>query len=85
MEENKLFINELIGKKVLIKTRGGEGVKDVTITPGGYKGNMLGFDGSLIKLEYNVVKFESGAEVITKSIIFINLAYIITVQEVESN
>ncbi len=84
MEWNNLFINGLIGKKIVVKTHGGEGIKDGMLISGTYKGTLLGFDGNFLKLEYDVVKFANGAEAVTKETIFINVTFVITAEEFKS-
>lgn len=81
MEENKPFIDELIGKIIIVQTKVGSPVKDVVLTEGSYKGKLLGFDGSFIKLEYDVTKFVNGKQEITKEVVFIDVAYILTIEE----
>ncbi len=78
MEENKLLISELLGRKVIVKTSGGQGIKDVILVEGNYVGNLLSFDGTFIKLEYTIRKFQTSD---AKDIVFINVAYIITIEE----
>ena len=79
MEENRqLLINELLGKKILVKTRGGPGMKDVALVEGEYVGDLISFDGTFLKLEYTIRKFQTAD---AKDLILINLAYVITVQE----
>jgi small nuclear ribonucleoprotein (snRNP)-like protein len=81
MEENKSFLNEFIGKKVLVHTKGGPGIKDVISTEGSYRGMLIGFDGNFIKLEYDVAKFVNGKSENVKERVIINLSYIITLEE----
>jgi hypothetical protein len=81
MENDKWFINELTGKMVLIKTHGGFGTKDARLMEGEYRGVLLGFDGGFVKLEYEIRKFSGGTGTMTKDVILINAAYIISVNE----
>lgn len=81
MDENRSFIYELVGKKILVKTKGGLGVKDIILVEGTYSGILLGFDGSFLKIEYEVRKFLNGIQTVTKDVILINIAYIITAEE----
>ncbi len=80
MDDGSL-LNELINKKVMVKTHGGVGTNDISLAIGEYKGIILGFDGHILKLKYEIKKFAQGKNVITTDIIYINLAYIITVNE----
>jgi len=48
---------------------------------GEYKGLLMGFDGVFLKVEYDIKTFTDGANVITKDIIFINAAYVVTINE----
>ena len=78
MADNKPIIEELLGKKIVVKTRGGTGIKDVALVEGEYVGKMLAFDGTFVKLEYTIRQFQLED---TKDVVLINTAYIITVQE----
>lgn len=80
MEKTGLLLEELLGKSVLVKTQGGVGTKEGMML-GDYKGTLLGYDGKVIKLEYNIIKFTEGASIPTKAIVFINTDYIITIEE----
>jgi len=84
MEQNALFISELMGKTVWVTTSGGLGTKDAMVV-GDYKGTLLGFDGEFIKLEYEVKKYIEGAGSTDKGIILINTRYIITAEEYKSS
>jgi hypothetical protein len=84
MEQNGLFIAELIGKTVWVTTYGGLGTKDSMVV-GDYKGTLLGFDGEFIKLEYEIKKYAEGTGSIDKGIILINTRYIITAEEYKSS
>jgi len=84
MEDSKWFISELIGKTVLVKTHGGAGTKDVSLRAGEYKGVLLGFDGTFIKLEYETMKFSEGTSAISKDVILINTAYVVSMDEYRS-
>jgi small nuclear ribonucleoprotein (snRNP)-like protein len=79
MEENE-FIEELVGKAVLIKTRGGTGTQENVLT-GEYKGTLIGFDGKFIKVEYEIKRFVEGASKTFKKTVVINIEYVITVAE----
>lgn len=79
MEQNTLYINDLIGKRVRVTTSGGAGTKDAIV--GEYRGTMLGFDGEFVKLEYDIRKFAGGASVKSEGIIIINVKHIITAEE----
>jgi hypothetical protein len=81
MEGNKLLVNELVGKKILVKTHGGAGTKEYKVQVGEYKGTLLDFDGSFMKLEYEVSRFTGGETKVTNEILLLNAAYIITVEE----
>jgi len=70
-----------MGSLILVKTRGGTGTKDVTLVGGEYKGTLIDFDGTFIKLEYETKKFWNKDITITKETILINLAYVITLEE----
>lgn len=81
MDGDRSFVSELIGKTVLVKTHIGAGTKDASLTAGEYKGILIGFDGSFLKIEYEIRTFTSGSTVITRDIILINMAHVITVEE----
>ena len=76
-----VLLNELMGKKVLVKTRGGPGIRDQILEEGTYPGILVGSDNNFIKLEYNITTFVNGAETNLKQHILINMAYVITVEE----
>jgi hypothetical protein len=78
MEDGKLLINELMGKKVLVKTHGGSGIKDIVLVEGNYVGTLLSFDGTFLKIEYTIRKFQATD---AKDTVLINLAYVITIEE----
>ena len=80
MEQDKHLFDELIGKKIVIKTHGGTGTKGDMII-GDYKCILLSYDDKFIKIEYEIKKFSEGASVITKSMMLINIAYVITMEE----
>jgi hypothetical protein len=80
MENTGILLEELLGKLVLVRTQGGIGTKD-GMMPGDYKGTLLAHDGKVIKLEYEVRKFAEGTSTLSKAMIFINLDYIMTVEE----
>jgi hypothetical protein len=84
MENNMSFIGDMTGKTVLVKTHGGVGLKEAGLMAGEYKGVLLGFDGTFIKLEYDVKKFLNGNAISSKDIMLINAAYIITLNEYRS-
>ena len=73
-----MLLNELVGKKVVVKSHGGSGIKDVVLVEGDYIGTLLAFDGVFLKLEYTIRKFQSPD---VKDVVLINIAYVITVQE----
>jgi hypothetical protein len=75
-----ILISELVGKMVLVRSRGGVGTKGPMLS-GDYKGLLLGADDEFLKLEYEVSKFVEGKNVITKEIVLIDLKYVITVEE----
>ena len=75
-----VLVNELMGKKVLVKTNGGPGIKDVLLEEGTYPGILIGSDHNFIKLEYTLQKFVNGAPTDTKETIIINIRYIITIE-----
>jgi len=75
------LLKELLGKKVLIKTYGGMGIKDVVLIEGDYTGNLIGFDHKFVKLEYTIRTYPNGVATDTKDVVLISLAYIITVGE----
>lgn len=77
--ENNNFLNELIGEKVLVKTHFGAGTKDDMVV-GDYKGIILAFDGNFIKIEYEVKKFVEGANQLSKSVLLLNIADVITIE-----
>lgn len=81
MAKNDALLEDMVGKMVLVKTHGGFGTKDASLMAGEYKGLLLGFDGTFLKLEYDVRKFISGANVISKDVLLINVAYVVTVNE----
>jgi small nuclear ribonucleoprotein (snRNP)-like protein len=85
MEENKSptseLLNELVGKKIVVKTHGGSGIKDVLLIEGDYTGTLIGFDHNFIKLEYRIIKFLNGVSTDLKGVILINMEYIITIEE----
>lgn len=76
-----VLLNELMGKKVLVKTKGGSGIRDQILEEGTYPGMLVGSDINFIKLEYDITTFVNGAETKLKQSILINIAYIITVEE----
>lgn len=76
-----LLLNELMGKKVMVKTKGGSGIRDQLLEEGSYPGMLVGSDHNFVKLEYTVQKFVNGNPVDVKQSILINIAYIITVEE----
>ncbi len=80
MEQDKSFLAELVGKMILVKTHYGTATS-VDMKPGDYKGILLGYDGTFIKLEYDFRKFVSGAGVAGKTTVLINIAYIISIEE----
>ena len=82
MEQDRSFITQLVGKTVWVTTAttaGGVGTKDASA--GNYKGVLLDFDGHFLKLEYEMKKFVSGAGLISKGVILINVTYVMTVEE----
>ncbi len=80
MEQNDSLIKELVGKKILVKTHGGLGNRsDMVLAQ--YKGIMISYDDKFIRLEYEVSKFVEGLNALSKSIILVNIAYIITIEE----
>ena len=81
VEDNKWLMSEFVGKTILVKTHGGMGTRDVSLKVGEYKGVLLGFDGAFMKLEYEITKFSGGASQVTKDVILINVAFVITVNE----
>lgn len=83
MANSKGFMDDLTGKRVLIKTQGGAGTKDARLAAGEYQGVLLGFDGDFIELQYETKRFTAGTGTTTKEIIFINVAFIISVNELE--
>lgn len=80
MEQDKSLLDELVGKKVLIKNQFGIGTK-AGMLPGEYKGVLLSYDDKFIKLEYEVRKFVNNNSMLGKSVILVNLVYVITVEE----
>lgn len=84
MEQSEWFINELVGKTILVKTQGGVGTKDASLMVGEYKGVLLGFDGVFIRLEYETKKYSGGTNAIFKDTVLINVEYVITVEEFHS-
>ena len=84
MEQETLFIGELVGKTVWIATKGGLGTKEDQMA-GDYKGLLLGFDGEFLKLEYETKKFVQGASSVTKGVILINVRYVITAEEYKTS
>ncbi len=76
-----VLLNELMGKKVLVKTNGGSGIRDQLLEEGTYPGILIGSDQHFIKLEYSVQRFINGNPVDSKETILVNIAYIITVEE----
>ena len=85
MEDGKKsFMEDFVGKVVLIKTHWGLGTQDASLKAGEYKGLLLGYDGSFLKLEYDVRTFISGANVVTKDILLINRSYVLSVGEYRS-
>lgn len=83
MDESKSLIADLVGKKIVLRTREGAGTRDDMMV-GDYKGTLLGFDGKFLKLEYEIKSFIEGKSIIDKRIILINTRYIITAEEYES-
>ncbi len=81
MEVKESLIAGLVSKKILVKTQGGIGTKEYKGGIGEYKGNLLGFDGTFLRLEYEVSRFIAGATKVNNEIILINVAYIISVEE----
>jgi len=81
MESEIQFLAELIGKTVLVKTHGGAGTKDASLSAGDYRGVLLGFDGKFIKLECDTKRFTGGKGSMAKETIYINSAYTISVGE----
>ncbi|MDE1834579.1 MAG: hypothetical protein KGH64_04535, partial [Candidatus Micrarchaeota archaeon] len=75
------LLNELLNKKIVVKTQGGEGIKDILLVEGNYTGLLLGFDHRFIKLEYRIRKFLNGVTSDTSDVILINLAYVISIEE----
>ena len=82
MEYDKVLLTELLGKKILIKTHYGAGTKDDQ-APGDYKGELLAFDGDFLKIEYEVKRFIDGANRTSKSILWVNRGYVITIEQYE--
>ena len=80
MEHDKALLTELVGKKVLIKTHYGIGTRD-DMALGDYKGLLLAFDEDFLKIEYDIKKFIQGKSTLSKSVLLINLGYIITIEE----
>ena len=80
MEQGKFLFGELIGKKLLIKTHYGVG-NAVGMLPGDYKGVLLDFDDKFVKLECEVKRFVESSSVTAKTVILINIGYIITLEE----
>ncbi|MGI0100130.1 MAG: hypothetical protein ACREBH_00165 [Candidatus Micrarchaeaceae archaeon] len=78
--ENSNLLNELVGRKVLIKTNFGGGTKD-NIAVGGYKGTILSFDGNFVKVKYEVKTFLDSGSKMTSSEVLINIADIITIEQ----
>lgn len=85
MEANTWFINEMIGKTILVKTQGGSGTKDASLMVGEYKGVLLGFDGIFLRLEYATRKYSGGTNAVFKDVVLINVTYIISVEETKSS
>ncbi len=81
MEEKRLLINEYLGKKIVVKTSGGAGIKDIVLVEGNYVGDLLAFDGTFLKLEYLIRNFLNGVKTETKDVILINIAYVISIEE----
>jgi hypothetical protein len=79
MEQETLFIGELVGKTVWITTAGGVGTKE-DLMVGDYKGTLLGFDGQFLKLEYETKKFAEGSTILGKEVILISIRYVITAE-----
>lgn len=75
-----VLVNELMGKKVVVRTSGGTGIKDVLLEEATYPGVLVGTDQNFIKLEYTLQKFVNGAPVDTKETILVNIRYIITIE-----
>jgi hypothetical protein len=82
MEQDKMLLDELVGKKVVIKTHWGTGTKDDMLL-GDYKGILLGHDDKFMKVEYEIKKFVEGTNIISKSTLLINTSQIITIEEYE--
>jgi small nuclear ribonucleoprotein (snRNP)-like protein len=80
MELDTSFLNELVGKKILVKTNYGAGT-GAGLPPGNYKGVLMGYDGEFIKLEYDIRKYVEGAGVVSKSTLLLNASCIITIEE----
>ena len=80
MEYDKKLLTELVGKKILIRTHYGVGTKD-DIALGDYKGTLLEFDEDFLKIEYDVKKFVEGSNKVSKSILWVNMGYIITIEQ----
>ena len=76
-----ILLNELMGKKVVVKTNGGSGIRDQLLEAGSYPGVLIGSDNNFIKLEYTLQKFVGGSPTDVQQTILINIAYIITVEE----
>ena len=83
MEQDKSFINELMGKTVWVTTAGALGSKDASV--GNYKGVLIGFDGQFIRLEYEIRKFTEGNAVLSKGVLLINVTYIMTLEEYKAS
>ncbi len=81
MENENQFLTDLTGKTVLVKTHGGAGTKDASLSAGDYRGVLLGFDGKFIKLECDTKRFAGGKGSMAKETIYINSAYTISVGE----
>lgn len=77
MEISK-FLNELIGKSVLIIVQDGPGNVPDSIIAGQYKGILIEYDGRFVKLEYDVSTFANGKGYTHKEDVLINADYIIT-------
>jgi hypothetical protein len=80
MESDKQLLNELVGRKIVVKTHGGTGTKEDMLI-GDYKCILLEYDDKFIKVEYELRKFIDGKGVIDKLILFINISHIITIED----
>lgn len=82
MAEEKMLLEQMVGKLVLIRSNMGEG-SGAGIEKGNYLGVVKGYDGRFLYLEYDVKSFAENKTVISKATVMLNTSYIISVEEIK--